>query len=72
MVWNCMCAEGLGTLHLIEALVNAAKYQDFHEHLLLPSAAKLYSSGDIIFQQDGASCHSTESTKTSMSLHYII
>lgn len=50
MVWGCMSAKGLGTLHFIESTVNAAKYQDILEHSLLPSAARLHPSGDFIFQ----------------------
>lgn len=71
MVWGCMSAKGLGTLHFIEGTVNAAKYQDILEHSLLPSAAKLHPSGDFIFQQDGASCHTAKSTKKWMGEHDI-
>lgn len=63
MVWGCMSAKGLGTLHFIEGTVNAAKYQDILTSSFLPSAANLYPNGDFIFQQDGASCHTAKSTK---------
>lgn len=71
MVWGCISAKGLGTLHFIKGTVNAAKYQDVLEHSLLPSAAKLHPSGDFIFQQDGASCHTAKSTKKWMGEHDI-
>lgn len=62
----------VGTLHFIEGTVNAAKYQDILEHSLLPSAAKLYPSGDFIFQQDGASCHTAKSTKKWIGEHDVL
>lgn len=63
MVWGFISAKEWGTLHFIERTINAYKYQDILENSLLPSAAKLYPSGDFIFQQGTASCHTVKSTK---------
>ncbi len=52
MIWAAMSSTGVGPLCFLKSTVNAAVYQDILEHLMLPSADKLYGDADFIFQQD--------------------
>lgn len=64
MVWGCMSGQGVGHLALIDGIVNSMKYQQILENYLLPSIDALKGeNGVFIFQQDGASCHTSKSTK---------
>lgn len=62
MVWGCMSSRGVGKLHFIDGTVNASKYQEILEKCLVPSIRQLYRNREVIFQQDGASCHTAKST----------
>lgn len=60
-----MSAQGVGELAFLDGNINSLKYQEVLEEYLLPSVNKLKNAdGDFIFQQDGASCHTSNSTKT--------
>lgn len=69
MLWGCMCAGGIGRLHVIQGTVTGEKYiQDILEKKMLPSAADLFQSdvnhnADFVFQQDNASCHTAKRVK---------
>lgn len=70
MVWGCMSAQGLGELAFIDGIVNSEKYQQILENNLLPSIDKLKNThGEYVFQQDGASCHTSKSTKVWLENH---
>lgn len=72
MVWGCMSAQGVGQLAFIEGRVNSQKYQEILENYLLPSIEGLKNSeGEFIFQQDGASSHTSKSTKEWLREHGI-
>ncbi len=43
-------------LCFIKSKVNAAVYQEILEHVMLPSADKLYGDADFLFQQDFSTC----------------
>ncbi len=43
---------------------HTAIYQDILEHVMLPSADKLYGDADFIFQQDLAPAHTVKGTKS--------
>lgn len=62
MVWGCMSGSGLSKLHFIEKSVNSQKYQEILEKTLLPFLEDNHSDGNCVFQQDGASCHTSKST----------
>lgn len=58
-----MSGCGMGNLHFVNGIANAAKYRNILEQELLPSIPRLkYSNAEYIFQQDGASCHTARST----------
>ncbi len=64
-----MSSAGVCPLCFLKSTVNAAIYQEILEHFMLPSADKLYSDADFIFQQDLAAAHSAKSTKSWFSYH---
>ncbi len=59
-----MSSAGVGPLCFLKSTVNAAIYQELLEHLMLPSADKLYGDADFIFQQDLAPTHTAKGTKS--------
>ncbi len=66
MIWAAMSTADAGSLcfHSPQSTVNAAIYQEIIEHLMLPSADKLYGDADFIFQQDLAPAHTAKVTKS--------
>ncbi len=56
-----MSSSGVGPLCFLKSTVN---YQDILEHLILPSADKLYGDADFIFQADLAPAHTAKGTKS--------
>ncbi len=64
MIWAAMSSAGVGPLCFLKSTVNAAIYQDFLEHFILPPADKLYGDADFIFQQDLAPAHTAKGTKS--------
>ena len=58
-----MSSKGPGQLCFINGTVNAQKYQNILEEHLIPSIQQFGSMNELIFQQDGASCHTAKSTK---------
>ncbi len=64
MIWAAMSSAGVGPLCFLKSTVNAAIYQEILEHLMLPSADKLYGDADFIFQQDLTPAHTAKGTKS--------
>ncbi len=64
-----MSSAGVGPLCFLKSTDNAAIYQEVLEHLMLPSADKLYEDADLIFQQDLAPAHTTKGTKIWLNDH---
>lgn len=60
MVWGCMSGEGVGALHFVDGTVNSEKYLKILEDTLLPFIEKNHRDGNLIFQQDGATCHTSK------------
>ncbi len=71
MIWAAMSSAGVGPLCFLKSTVNAAIYQEILEHLMLPSADKLYGDADFIFQQDLAPAHTAKGTKSWFSDHSV-
>ncbi len=63
MIWAAMSSAGVGPLCFLKSTVNAAIYQEILEHLMPPSAKKLYGDADFIFQQV-APAHTAKGTKS--------
>ncbi len=64
MIWAAMSSAGVGLLCFLKSTVNSAIYQEILEHLMLPSADKLYGDADFIFQQDLTPAHIDKGTKS--------
>ncbi len=64
MIWAAMLSAGVGPLCFLKSTVNAAIYQEILEHVMLPSADKLYGDADFILQQDLAPAHTAKGTKS--------
>ncbi len=56
MIWGAVTSASVGPLCFIKSEVNAAIYQEFLEHFMLPSADKLYGDADFLLQQDFSTC----------------
>lgn len=62
MVWGCMSGFGLSKLCFIENTVNTEKYLAILDETLLPFMEEKHSDGNCVFQQDGATCHTSKKT----------
>uniref|UniRef100_A0AAY4BIP7 Tc1-like transposase DDE domain-containing protein n=1 Tax=Denticeps clupeoides TaxID=299321 RepID=A0AAY4BIP7_9TELE len=62
MVWGCMSACGMGSLHVWKGIINAEKYIQVLEQHMLPSRCHLFQGRPCIFQQDNARPHSASIT----------
>lgn len=61
MVWGALLYADVCPWCFIKSRINAAIYQEVLEHIMLPSANKLYRDADFLFQQDIALAHSAKS-----------
>ncbi len=52
MTWAAVSSAGVGPLCFLKSTVDAAIYQEYLEHFMLPAADKFYGEADFIFQQD--------------------
>ncbi len=55
MVWGCISAYGMGSLHVLEGTINAERYMKVLEQHMLPSRGR-------VFQQDNAKTHTAAIT----------
>ncbi len=54
MVWGCISANGIGSLHVLEGTMNAERYIKILEQHMLPSRWRLFQGRPCVFQQDNA------------------
>ncbi len=54
MVWGCISAYGMGSLHVLEGTMNAESYIKVLEQRMLPSRRRLFQGRHCVFQQDNA------------------
>ncbi len=57
MVWGCISAYGMGSLHVLEGTMNAERYIKVLEQHMLPSRRRLFQGRPCVFQQDNAKPH---------------
>ncbi len=50
MVWGCICAYGMGSLHVLEGTMNAERYIKVLEKHMLPSRRRLFQRRLCVFQ----------------------
>ncbi len=55
MVWGCISAYGMGSLHVLDGTMNSERYRKALEQHMLPSRRRL-------FQQDNAKPHTADIT----------
>jgi len=54
MVWGCISAYGMGSLHVLEGTINAERYIKVLEQHILPSRRRPFQGRPCVFQQDNA------------------
>ncbi len=62
MVWGCMSACGMGSLHIWKGTINAERYIQVLEQHMLPSRRRLFQGRTCIFQHDNARPHTASIT----------
>uniref|UniRef100_A0A9J8AZP5 Tc1-like transposase DDE domain-containing protein n=2 Tax=Cyprinus carpio carpio TaxID=630221 RepID=A0A9J8AZP5_CYPCA len=62
MVWGCMSACGMGSLHICKGTINAERYIQVLEQHMLPSRRRLFQGRPCIFQHDNARPHTASIT----------
>ncbi len=62
MVWGCMSACGMGSLHIWKGTINAERYIQVLEQHMLPSRRRLFMGRPCIFQHDNARPHTASIT----------
>ncbi len=62
MVWGCISAYGMGSLHVLEGTMNAERYIKVLEQHMLPSRQCLFQGRPCVFQQDNAKPHTAAIT----------
>ncbi len=62
MVWGCMSACGMGSLHIWKGTINAERYIQVIEQHMLPSRRRLFQGRPCIFQHDNARPHTASIT----------
>ncbi len=60
MVWSVISCKDAGRLHIVEGIMNSQKYVNVLWDHLLPQLWEWFPSGDAIFMQDGAPCHTAK------------
>ncbi len=62
MVWGCISAYGMGSLHVLDSTMNAERYIKVLELHMLPSKQRLFQRRPCVFQQDNAKPHTAAIT----------
>ncbi len=62
MVWGCMSACGMGSLHIWKGTINAERHIQVLEQHMLPSRRRLFQGRPCIFQHDNARPHTASIT----------
>ncbi len=62
MVWGCISAYGMGSLHVLEGTMNAERYIKLLEQHMLPSRRRVFQGSPCVFQQDNAKPHTAAIT----------
>ncbi len=62
MVWGCMSACGMGSLHIWKGTINAERYIQVLEQHMLPSRRRLFQGRPCLFKHDNARPHTASIT----------
>ena len=66
MFWGCFSYYGVGSLHLVEGMMNSDKYLYMLEQKVIPEMRKRFTDGSGVFQHDLAPCHTSKKVKSFM------
>ena len=58
-ILGCISWYGVGTLQCMDGTVNSARYRDILDNNLWPVIAKHFGNKEFLFQEDGASIHTS-------------
>ncbi len=73
MVWGCMSACGMGSLHIWKGTINAERYIQVLEQHMLPSRRRLFQGRPCIFQHDKSTYFSLKMIHfLSLNIWYVI
>jgi DDE superfamily endonuclease len=61
-VWGCFSYDGVGTLYLVDGIMDAKQYCKILKSAMVPSAAELFPEGEFTFQHDNDPKHTSEAT----------
>ncbi len=62
MVWGCISAYGMGSLHVLEGNMNAERYIKVLEQHMIPPRRRLFKGRSCVFQQVNAKPHTAAIT----------
>lgn len=62
-VWGCFSAHGVGSIALVDGILDQYQYMDILENEMLPSAQNLFADGPWTFQQDNDPKHTAINTR---------
>ena len=69
MFWGSFCGHKIGRLHVCEGIMNSDKYINVLQRRLLPFINDV--GPDVIYQQDGAPCHTSRKSMNWLKEHNI-
>ncbi len=62
MVWGCISAYSMGSLHVLEGTMNDERYIKVLEQHMLPSRRRIFQGRPCVIQQDNAKPHTAAIT----------
>ncbi len=62
MVWGCISAYGMGSLHVLEGTMNVERYIKILEQHMIPSRRRLFQGRPCVVQRDNAKPHTAANT----------
>lgn len=63
MVWGCFAAHGVGSLIMVDGIMEQVQFRDILSTYMLPSAENLFGMGEWIYQQDNDPKHTAIMTQ---------
>ena len=62
-IWGCFSAHGVGSICLVDGILEQYQYMDILSKVMLPSAENLFGDGPWVFQQDNNPKHTATNTR---------
>jgi len=64
LIWGCMSAAGVGRIHRVEGIMNAAQYVDILQKSMLPSMKEHFGRRRAVFMHDNDPKHTAKVTSS--------